>query len=57
MNEAEGNEAVRRTPYIYKACRDGHTGRVLLESGSRQPTRGGCFGRQSRNSSRTTFST
>ena len=43
--------------YIYKACRDGHTGRVRLESGSRQPTRGGCFGRQSRNSSRTTFST
>ena len=43
--------------YIYKACRNGHTGRVQLESGSRQPTRGGCFGRQSRNSSRTTFST
>ena len=34
MNEAEGNEAGRRTPYIYKACRDGHTGRVQLESGS-----------------------
>ena len=49
MNEAEGNEAGRRTPYIYKACRDGHTGRVQLESGSRQPTRGGCFGRQSCN--------
>lgn len=34
MNEAEGNEAVRRTPYIYKVCRDDHTGRVRLESGS-----------------------
>ena len=34
MNEAEGNEAGRRTPYIYKVCRDGYTGRVRLESDS-----------------------
>ena len=35
MNEAEGNEAVRRTPYIYKVWRDGHTGHERLESDSR----------------------